>query len=74
MGFALLAEASLSFLGLGVQLPNASWGSMLRSAYDDKFQAPYGVLPPGLALTATILAFNTIGDSLRDIVADRGPR
>jgi len=71
MGFALIAEASLSFLGLGVQLPDASWGSMLRAAYDDKFRAPYAVVPPGVALTLTVLAFNTLGDALRDAVTAR---
>ncbi len=71
MGFSLLAEASLSFLGLGIQIPDASWGSMLRDAYQDKFQAPYAVVPPGLAMTMTILAFNTLGDALRDVVGAR---
>ena len=71
MGFALLAEASLSFLGLGVQIPTASWGSMLRAAYDEKFKAPYAAVPPGIVLTATILAFNTLGDALRDVVTAR---
>jgi peptide/nickel transport system permease protein len=71
MGFALLAEASLSFLGLGVQIPTASWGSMLRSAYDEKFNAPYAAVPPGVVLTATILAFNTLGDGLRDAITAR---
>ncbi len=71
MGFSLLAEASLSFLGLGIQIPNSSWGSMLRDAYQDKFKAPYAVIPPGLAMTVTILAFNTLGDGLRDVVSAR---
>ncbi|MGF1597137.1 MAG: ABC transporter permease [Acidimicrobiales bacterium] len=71
MGFSLLAEATLSFLGLGIQIPNASWGSMLRDAYQDKFRAPYAVVPPGIAMTLTILAFNTLGDGLRDVVTAR---
>jgi len=71
MGFALLAEAGLSFLGLGVQLPEASWGSMLKSAAEQQFRAPFAVLPPGLCLTVTILAFNTLGDVVRDVTADR---
>lgn len=71
MGFSLLAEASLSFLGLGIQIPNASWGSMLRDAYQDKFKAPYAVVPPGVAMTLTILAFNTLGDGLRDVITAR---
>ncbi|RLV57249.1 ABC transporter permease [Aeromicrobium phragmitis] len=72
LGFALLAESSLSFLGLGVQLPEASWGSMLRSASQHQFQAPYAVVAPGVALTLTILAFNTVGDGIRDALASRG--
>ena len=71
MGFSLLAEASLSFLGLGIQIPDASWGSMLRDAYQDKFRAPYAVVPPGIAMTLTILAFNTLGDGLRDVITAR---
>jgi peptide/nickel transport system permease protein len=71
MGFSLLAEASLSFLGLGIQIPDASWGSMLRDAYQDKFKAPYAVVPPGIAMTLTILAFNTLGDGLRDVITAR---
>ena len=71
MGFSLLAEASLSFLGLGIQIPDASWGSMLRDAYQDKFKAPYAVVPPGLAMTLTILSFNTLGDALRDVITAR---
>lgn len=72
LGFALLAESSLSFIGLGVQLPEASWGSMLRSASQHQFAAPYAVVGPGVALTLTILAFNTIGDGIRDALATRG--
>ncbi|WP_170111137.1 ABC transporter permease [Antricoccus suffuscus] len=71
MGFALLAEASLSFLGLGVQLPQASWGSMLKTAAESQFQAPFAVLPTGLCLTVTILVLNTFGDVIRDVTADR---
>lgn len=71
LGFALLAESSLSFLGLGVQLPNASWGSMLRQASLQQFRDPYGVVAPGVALTLTILAFNTLGDAFRDAIAGR---
>jgi len=71
MGVALLAEASLSFLGLGVQAPDASWGSMLRTAYENQYSAPYSVLPAGIALVLTVLAFNTVGDTIRDVVASR---
>lgn len=71
MGVALLAEASLSFLGLGVQPPNSSWGSMLQVAYQNQYRAPLGVLPAGTALVLTVLSFNTIGDAVRDVVARR---
>ena len=71
MGVALLVEASLSFLGLGVQPPDASWGSMLKAAYANQFDAPYAVVPPGIAMVLTVLAFNTIGDAIRDAVGLR---
>ncbi|MFC6084112.1 ABC transporter permease [Sphaerisporangium aureirubrum] len=71
MGVALLAEASLSFIGLGVQPPSASWGSMLKAAYTNQFDAPYSVVPPGIAMVFTVLAFNTIGDAIRDAVGLR---
>lgn len=74
MGVALLIEASLSFLGLGVQPPDASWGSMLREAYDNQFAAPYSVIPPGIALVLTVLAINTVGDAASDWIADGGVR
>lgn len=62
---ALLAEASLSFLGLGIQPPNASWGSMLARAYQNMEIAPEQMYPPGLAILLTALTFNTLGESLR---------
>ncbi|GAA0927440.1 ABC transporter permease [Pseudonocardia zijingensis] len=74
MGVALLAEAGLSFLGLGVQPPESSWGSMLRTAYDNQFEAPLSVLPPGIAVVLTVLAFNVIGDTIRDVMAARWQR
>jgi peptide/nickel transport system permease protein len=66
MGMALLAEASLSFLGLGVQPPTASWGSMLQEAFQFITQAPSQIYAPGLAIALTVLAFNSLGDALRD--------
>ena len=66
MGFALLAEASLSFLGLGVQPPTPSWGSMLRSAARYLEVDPWMAVGPGVAILFTILAFNLLGDGLRD--------
>ena len=62
---ALLAEASLSFLGLGVQPPHPSWGAMLARAYQAMDIAPEQMYPPGLAILFTALAFNALGESLR---------
>jgi peptide/nickel transport system permease protein len=62
---ALLAEASLSFLGLGVQPPDPSWGAMLARAYLNMEIAPEQMYPPGLAILLTALAFNTLGESMR---------
>lgn len=62
---ALLAEASLSFLGLGIQPPAPSWGSMLARAYQNMELAPEQMYAPGLAILLTALAFNTLGESLR---------
>ena len=66
LGLALLAEASLSFLGLGVQAPQSSWGSMLRRSAQFLSRAPNHIYAPGLAIALTVLAFNTLGDALRD--------
>jgi len=66
-GAALLAEAGLSFLGLGARPPTATWGSMLREAYDQAvFTHPWQLVLPGAAIALTVLAFNTVGDGLRD--------
>jgi peptide/nickel transport system permease protein len=62
---ALLAEASLSFLGLGIQPPDPSWGAMLARAYQNMEIAPEQMYPPGLIIMLTALAFNTLGESLR---------
>ncbi len=62
---ALLAEASLSFLGLGIQPPHPSWGGMLARAYQNMELAPDQMLAPGLAILFTALAFNSLGESLR---------
>jgi len=62
---ALLAEASLSVLGLGIQPPQPSWGSMLARAYQNMELAPEQMYAPGLAILLTALAFNTLGESLR---------
>ncbi|WP_208378804.1 ABC transporter permease [Cumulibacter soli] len=68
MGTALLAEASLSFLGLGVQAPTPSWGSMLQSAFQFIGQRPEMIYIPGLAIGLTVLSFNSLGDALQDIL------
>jgi peptide/nickel transport system permease protein len=65
-GYALLAEAGLSFLGFGVQSPAASWGTMLQSAYQFVLSSPWPMIPPGVAIVLTVLAFNLVGDGLRD--------
>ncbi|MFS3127025.1 ABC transporter permease [Nocardioides sp. Bht2] len=66
IGFAMLSEASLSFLGLGAQPPEASWGSMLASASRDLDRQPLLMIWPGLAIAVTVLALNVLGDGLRD--------
>lgn len=65
---ALLAEASLSFLGLGVQPPQPSWGQMLARAYSYMEIAPEQMYTPGLAILCTALAFNALGESLRSLL------
>ena len=69
---AILAEASLSFLGLGVQEPTAAWGLMLSgNAADFYRQAPWLVLFPGIAISLAVFGFNLFGDSLRDFLDPR---
>jgi peptide/nickel transport system permease protein len=68
---AIIAEASLSFLGLGQQPPAPSWGSMLNSAQRFLTQAPWMAIFPGLAIFVTVLSFNLIGDGLRDALDPR---
>jgi peptide/nickel transport system permease protein len=63
---AIIAEAALSFLGLGQQPPAPSWGSMLNSAQRFLTQAPWMAVWPGLAIFLTVLSFNLLGDGLRD--------
>jgi peptide/nickel transport system permease protein len=63
---AIIAEASLSFLGLGQQPPAPSWGSMLNTAQRFLTQAPWMAIFPGLAIFLTVLAFNLFGEGLRD--------
>jgi ABC-type dipeptide/oligopeptide/nickel transport system permease subunit len=68
---AIQAEAVLSFIGLGLRPPNASWGSMIERGNQAIFSAPHMVLFPGLAIALTMLAFNFLGDGLRDALDPR---
>ncbi len=70
LGAALLTSSGLSFLGLGPPPPAASWGSMLEEAYNTAlFTHPWSLVPSGLIIAVTVLAFNTLGDALRDTVS-----
>jgi peptide/nickel transport system permease protein len=71
MAFAIIAEASLSFLGLGVQPPTPSWGGMVSTGSDYLETAPWISLFPGLSIFVTVLAFNLLGDGLRDALDPR---
>jgi peptide/nickel transport system permease protein len=71
MAGAVLAEATMSFLGLGVPPPTASWGSMLNDGRSHLFDAPHLVLFPAAAVMLAVLAFNFIGDALRDYMDPR---
>jgi peptide/nickel transport system permease protein len=66
MGFALLAEAGLSFLGVSVQPPTPSWGNMLQESFNFVLTAPWQLFAPGIAIMVTVLAINVVGDGLRD--------
>jgi len=68
LGTAIIAESSLSFLGLGAQPPTASWGVMISSGLDYLRVAPWLSMAPGLVITLTVLGFNLLGDALRDIL------
>lgn len=67
-GLAVIAEASLSYLGLGAPPPNASWGHLLQQAQSTVFNAPIGVILPGLALVTLVLGINFLADGLRDLL------
>jgi peptide/nickel transport system permease protein len=71
MAGAILAEATMSFLGLGVPPPTASWGAMLNDGRSHLFDAPHLVLFPALAVMLAVLSFNFIGDALRDYLDPR---
>ncbi len=73
-GVVIIAEASLSFLGLGAQPPQASWGSMLREAFRHVHESPWFMLPPSALIVITILVFSVLGDGLSDALEGRGGR
>ena len=70
----VLAEAGLSFLGIGIQVPTASWGNLLSTAPDYYLTQPWLMVWPGLMILLTTLAFNLLGDGLRDAFDPRTTR
>jgi peptide/nickel transport system permease protein len=68
---AVLIEAGLSWLGFGVQPPDPSWGTLLRSGYENLFTAPHLIPPACIAIFLAVLSFNLIGDTLRDVIDPR---
>jgi len=74
MATAIVAEAGLSFLGLGTQPPTPSWGAMLAEGRQFILQAPHLTLWPGAAILLTVLGINLLGDGLRDRISDGGAR
>jgi peptide/nickel transport system permease protein len=70
-GFAILAEATLSFLGLGAQVPTPDWGQMINSGTRFLANDPWLAIVPGLAISVTVYSFNWLGDSLRDALDPR---
>lgn len=71
VGWAILTEAALSYLGLGIQPPLASWGNMLQNAQQYLFLAPTLAVWPGLFIAVTVLSFNLLGNTLRDVFDPR---
>src|SRR5271165_5530004 len=74
LGFALLTESALSFLGIGEQPPTASWGGMLQEGYQFIFVTPWAMVFPGLAIMLTVLSFNLVADGLRDSLGRDRPK
>ncbi|KZN26285.1 ABC transporter permease [Haladaptatus sp. R4] len=68
IAFAMLAEASLSFLGLGAQPPTPSWGLMINNGSGFMQTAPWIIIFPGIAIAVTVIGFNLLGDGLRDVL------
>jgi peptide/nickel transport system permease protein len=70
--FAIISEAALSFLGIGIQPPRPSWGNMLTGAQEYLFSRPALALYPGIAIVMLVLSLNVFGDALRDVLDPRG--
>jgi peptide/nickel transport system permease protein len=68
VGWSILSEAALSYLGLGIQPPLASWGNMLQNAQAYLWAKPMLAIYPGLCIALTVLAFNVMGNALRDVL------
>ena len=71
IGRAILAEASLSFLGIGIKPPDAAWGSMVSEGYQNLLNEPLLSIAPGVAIMLVVFAFNMVGDGLRDALDPR---
>jgi peptide/nickel transport system permease protein len=71
IGFAILTEAAVSYLGLGIQPPTPSWGNMLQNAQQYVWTSPALAIFPGLVITLVVLAYNFLGDGLRDAIDPR---
>jgi len=71
VGGAILSEAGLSFLGIGIQPPTPSWGNMLQNAQDFIWNTPWLAVWPGAMIFLTVLCFNFVGDGLRDALDPR---
>ncbi len=74
VGTAIISESTLSFLGLGIQPPTASWGNLLKDAQTDMGNAPWTAIFPGLAIFLTVVSVNFVGDALRDALDPRHSR
>lgn len=74
VGSAIISESTLSFLGLGIQPPTASWGNLLKDAQTDMLTAPWTAVFPGLAIFLTVVSVNFVGDALRDALDPRHSR
>jgi ABC-type dipeptide/oligopeptide/nickel transport system permease subunit len=71
MGMTILAEAGLSFLGIGIEPPGAAWGAMVNDGYDYLLTHPILSFAPGLAIMLVVFSFNMVGDGLRDALDPR---